>query len=115
MPGSATPARVTPLAEVPVPGPKLVEKPSATDGVDPILNQARQHASSGDLSRALHAYSHLIRRGKVLADVTTDLARLIKKYPREAQVWQTLGDALTRRGDADHAAQSYEQAQKLKQ
>jgi cytochrome c-type biogenesis protein CcmH/NrfG len=37
----------------------------------------------------------------------------VKKYPRDPQVWQTLGDALARAGNADHAAQSYERARQL--
>lgn len=113
-PVSGLTPQATPIAETPASGPMLIEQPISARSVDPILNQAREHVSSGDVSRALHAYNHLIRRGKAIDQVTADLARLIKKYPREAQVWQTLGDALTRSGDADHAAQSYEQAQKLK-
>ena len=89
-------------------------KPSS-NGADPILYQAREEAARGNLSRALHSYSHLIRRGKSLTDVRTDLARLVKNYPREGQVWQTLGDALALSGDPEHAAQCYEQARKLMQ
>ena len=57
----------------------------------------------------------MIRRGQLLNEVTSDLARLVKKYPREAQSWQFLGNALDRKGDFDHAAQSYDQANKLRQ
>jgi len=92
-----------------------VEKPSSVNGADPILLEARSASSQGDLPRAINAYHHMIRRGKLLDEVTTDLARLIKQYPREALIWQTLGDALTRSGDADHAALSYEQAHKPEQ
>jgi Flp pilus assembly protein TadD len=67
------------------------------------------------LSRALHAYSHLIRRDRAIREFLPDLAQLAKRYPRDPQVWQTLGDALTRAGQADRAAQSYERASKLKQ
>ena len=95
--------------------PASVEAASDSDGLDPVLHHAREDASHGDLPRALHAYNHMIRRGKLLEDVASDLARLIKQHPREAQIWQTLGDALTRSGDADHAALSYEQAHKLRQ
>ena len=95
--------------------PRPVEQSSAVDGADPLLLEARNASSQGDLPRALHAYHHMIRRGKLLEEVTSDLARLIKQHPREAQLWQTLGDALTRSGDADHAALSYEQVHKLRQ
>jgi peptide/nickel transport system permease protein len=95
--------------------PLSVGQKLALNGAASVLNTARDYAAREDISRALHAYSYLIRRGKSLDQVTADLARLTKRYPRDAQVWQTLGDALTRLGDADHAAQSYEQAQKLRQ
>ena len=88
---------------------------STPDGADPVLREARNALSHDDLARALHAYDHMIRRGQLLDEVTSDLARLVKKYPREAQIWKTLGNALARRGDSDHAAQSYEQARKLTQ
>ena len=86
-----------------------------TDGTNPILRAAREELSRGDLSRALHAYDHLIQRNRLIDEVLPDLAQLVKKYPHESQVWQTLGDALTRAGDTVHASQSYEQAQKLRQ
>jgi len=50
-----------------------------------------------------------------LDEVTSDLAWLVKKYPREAQIWQIVGNTLDRMGDADHAAQSYDQTSKLRQ
>jgi Flp pilus assembly protein TadD len=86
---------------------------ASPDGVDPILRTARQGLSQGDLPRALNAYKHLIRRNKSIEEFLSDLAQLVKKYPQNPQVWQTLGDALTRAGDADHAALSYERAEKL--
>jgi len=105
-----------PVSAIPVPAaPAAAERSSNVDGADPLLLEARNASSQGDLPRALHAYHHMIRRGKLLEEVTSDLARLIKQHPREAQIWQTLGDVLTRSGDADHAALSYEQAHKLRQ
>ena len=101
-----------PAADSPVPSIQTDHK-LPVNRAESVLSTARDYASHADLARALHSYNYLIRRGKSLEEVTADLARLIKKYPREAQVWQTLGDALTRSGDGDHAAQSYEQAQKL--
>jgi peptide/nickel transport system permease protein len=85
------------------------------DANDPILQTARQGLAQGDLPRALHAYKHLIRRNKSVDEFLPDLAQLVKTYPHDPQAWQTLGDALTRAGDADHAALSYERAEKLKQ
>ncbi|HEX2996308.1 MAG TPA: hypothetical protein VHP14_15895 [Anaerolineales bacterium] len=67
-----------------------------------------------DLPRALHAYQHLIQHNRVIGDLLPDLARLLKQFPRDPQVWQMLGDALARMGDLSHATKSYEQAQKLR-
>jgi len=92
-----------------------VKKNSSVNGDDPVLHSARDDASRGDLPRALHAYDYLIRHNRLIEQVLPDLAQLAKKYPRDPQVWQSLGDALTRAGQADHATQSYDQARKLKQ
>ena len=86
---------------------------SSMDGADPVLLAARDDLSNGDLPRALHAYNHLIRRNRALDELLPDLAQLVKQYPREPRVWQTLGDALKLAGNQDHAAQSYDRARKL--
>ena len=93
----------------------LSEKRSfAMNGTDPILLSARGRLSRGELSHALHAYNHLIQRGRQIDHVLADLARLVKAHPRDPQVWQTLGDALARAGRLEHANQSYEHARKLR-
>jgi cytochrome c-type biogenesis protein CcmH/NrfG len=84
-----------------------------SSGIDPILLAARNFVIHGELDKALHSYQHLIRRGRQINEVLADLAQLVKQYPRNPQVWQTLGDALSRSGDAAHAAQAYDQARKL--
>lgn len=89
--------------------------PAAADGVNMILRAAREELSRGDLSKALHAYCHLIQRNRLMDEVVPDLARLARAYPRDPDVWQALGDALTRAGDPASARKSYEQAEKLRQ
>lgn len=101
-----------------VPGESIPQRYSAENAEaahlsDPVLVTAREHLSRGDLARALHAYSHLIRRSRSLDEITPDLAQLIKSYPQDALLWQTLGDALTRSGNPDHAEKAYAQAEKL--
>jgi peptide/nickel transport system permease protein len=91
------------------------QKTAVTNGADPILVTARDYLSRGDLPQALHGYGFLIQRGRSMDEVLPDLACLAKSHPRDPQVWQTLGDALTRAGRLDHAKQSYEQARKLRQ
>jgi peptide/nickel transport system permease protein len=90
-----------------------VKNAASANGANPILLAARQELARGDLLRALHAYNHLIQRGRLIDEILPDLAQLVKKYPRDPQVWQTLGDALTRAGDSEHADQSYDRARKL--
>jgi hypothetical protein len=88
------------------------EKPFPTPAIDPILVAARANARQGELSKALHAYGYLIRRGRLVNQLLPDLAQLVQIYPRDPLVWQTLGDALASTGDLEHANQSYAQARK---
>jgi hypothetical protein len=90
-----------------------VRKAGSPNGADPVLGMAREGVSRGDLPRALHAYEHLIRHNRSIEAVLPDLAQLVKKFPRDPQVWRTLGDALACAGDAEHAAQSYDRARRL--
>jgi peptide/nickel transport system permease protein len=92
---------------------KPLRKPADPPGTDPVLLAARAALSQDDLPRALHAYNHLIQRNRLIDDILPDLAQLVKKFSRDPWVWQILGDALARNGDADHAAQAYEQAHKF--
>ncbi|HSB01012.1 MAG TPA: tetratricopeptide repeat protein, partial [Anaerolineales bacterium] len=80
---------------------------------DRVLSEARKNVADGDLPRALHAYNHLIQHNRLIDDILPELAQLVKKFSRDPQAWRTLGDALDRAGDVDHAAKSYEQARKL--
>ncbi len=93
--------------------PAPVTKISTSNGGNAVLLAAREEVSNGNIPLALHSYQHLIRRGKLLDEVVPDIAKLVKKSPRDPQAWQTLGDALARTGDVVHATQSYEQARRL--
>jgi peptide/nickel transport system permease protein len=84
-----------------------------SNGNQAVLLAARDELSRGNVSLAIHAYHHLIQRGRLMDEVLPDLAQLVQKYPREPQAWQALGDALAHAGDSMHATQSYEQARKL--
>jgi peptide/nickel transport system permease protein len=88
-------------------------KPDPSHASRSVLLTARDHISQGQLSQALHAYGHLIRHDRLVSDIIPDLAVLVKQHPQDPQVWQTLGDALSRAGDEVHAAQSYDKARKL--
>jgi peptide/nickel transport system permease protein len=111
-PSSAEESVVSTVSQA-VPAEPEVKQPRTSEGIDPVLCLAREDLVREDLPRALHAYHHLIRRNRSIDEVLTDLAQLVRKFPRDVQVWQMLGDALTRAGRADHAAQSYAQARSL--
>lgn len=94
--------------------PTISGKPgSYPNDKDPVLLAARSYVSLADLPLALHSFQHLIRRGRQIEEILPDLAAMANKYPRDPQVWQTLGDALCQAGDEVHAAQSYDRAREL--
>ena len=94
---------------------QVVPTESAVNGTDPILRTAREDLARGEVARALHGYSHLIRRSRLVEEILPDLARLVKQHPHDPHAWQTLGDALSRAGRLEHAHQAYERAHKLRQ
>jgi peptide/nickel transport system permease protein len=110
-----TTARAAPLNGERAMRSERIEKSSSSNASERILRMARDELSRGDLDRALNAYNHLIERELFIEEILPELARLAKSYPRDARVWQTLGDALTRAGRVDHASQSYERAETLRQ
>ncbi len=90
------------------------KQPVSNDGIDPILCEARKNVLNDDMPRALHCYHHLIQRGRSIDLILPDLANMVKQYPRDPQIWQTLGNVLTRIGDVPHANQCYERAERLR-
>ena len=83
-------------------------------GPDPVLAIARKSVDQKDFESAIHAYRHLINRGREPDDVILDLARLVKEHPDEPSFWQTLGDALANGGEIKDAVRAYEQASKIR-
>lgn len=80
---------------------------------NPVLATARNAVGHRDLDGALRAYSHLIDRNREIDHVIRDLAQVARNFPDESQVWQVLGDALTRNGEAEDAQHAYAWAQKI--
>lgn len=80
---------------------------------NPVLATARDAIGHKDLEGALHAYLHLINRGRYLTDVIRDLAQIARRYPHEPQVWQVLGDALSGNGETEDAQRAYGRAKSL--
>jgi hypothetical protein len=80
---------------------------------NPVLAGARNAIGHRDLESALHAYVHLIDRGRYMNDVIRDLAQIARKFPGEPQVWLVLGDALIRNGESEAAQRAYSRAKSL--
>jgi hypothetical protein len=64
----------------------------------------------GKLYKGLDAYSFLAYRARCLDVVIRDLTALARLYPREPQLWKTLGDALVSSGNQSYADKAYAQA-----
>jgi tetratricopeptide (TPR) repeat protein len=81
--------------------------------VDPSLASAREALSHGKIPDALHAYGNLIRKGKLLEDVTFDLKEALYRFPVAVSIWQVLGDAYMRANRLQDALDAYTKAEEL--
>lgn len=81
--------------------------------VDPNLAFARDAMSHGKIPDALQAYGTLIRKGKLLEDITFDLKEALYRFPVEVSIWQALGDAYMRANRLQDALDAYTKAEEL--
>lgn len=81
--------------------------------IDPNLAFARDAMSHGKIPDALQTYSALIRKGKLLEDITFDLKEALYRFPVEVSIWQTLGDAYMRANRLQDALDAYTKAEEL--
>ncbi len=81
--------------------------------VDPNLASARDAMSHGKIPDALQAYGNLIRKGKLLEEITFDLKEALYRFPVEVSIWQTLGDAYMRANRLQDALDAYTKAEEL--
>lgn len=75
-----------------------------------ILQTARDAVLNGNLSKALEAYSFLVKRCRLLDVVIKDLTALARLFPHEPQLWRILGDALAASGNQSYADKAYVQS-----
>ena len=80
---------------------------------DAGLDQARELLTHAKIPDALQAYSALIRKGKMLEDITFDLKEALYRFPVEVSIWQTLGDAYMRANRLQDALDAYTKAEEL--
>ncbi|RJP47640.1 MAG: hypothetical protein C4583_15925, partial [Anaerolineaceae bacterium] len=81
--------------------------------VDPNLASARDAMSHGKIPDALQVYGNLIRKGKLLEDITFDLKEALYRFPVEVSIWQALGDAYMRANRLQDALDAYTKAEEL--
>jgi hypothetical protein len=83
--------------------------------VHPLLQVARDAVAEQNIDQAVHAYSHLLKRHKLVNEIRQDLVQIVRQFPRHAIVWTLLGDALAQEGNQEFANKAYEQARHLTQ
>jgi hypothetical protein len=122
----SVPVPVAPAPPSQPPRPQPAPKPSERSVVDPFaaerahlkenprdydawLSLARDLWQTGDRSAALTAYTRLIRAGKSLDTVTTELEEYAEKWP-DVATRRVLGDAYMKSGKLDRALALYREA-----
>jgi tetratricopeptide (TPR) repeat protein len=81
--------------------------------IDPNLAAARDAMLHGKIPDALQIYGNLIRKGKLLEDISFDLKEALYRFPVEVSIWQALGDAYMRANRLQDALDAYTKAEEL--
>ena len=79
----------------------------------PVLTQAQNELTRGNITGALENYGKLIKKGKMLDEVIFDLREALYSYPVDVTILQTLGDAYMRANRLQDALDSYTKAEEL--
>ena len=77
------------------------------------LANAQAELGRGNISTALGVYDKLIRKGKFLEEIISDLREALYRYPVEVSIWQALGDAYMRGNRLQEALDAYTKAEEL--
>ncbi len=90
-------------------------KPKKAEGQSGVglLSQAKSELDRGDIPEALLHYGKLIKRGKNLEEIISDLSESLYRYPVEVNIWQALGDAYMRANRLKEALDAYNKAEEL--
>jgi tetratricopeptide (TPR) repeat protein len=83
------------------------------DKDDETLAGAQAALGSDALGDAMKEYDKLIKKGCLLDEVLHDLLAAIDRFPVDAIVWQTLGDAYMRANRLQDALDAYTKAEEL--
>ncbi len=98
-PAIPVPVRVIPTPEVDLP-------PDAQER----LNQARTARDKGDIDESVRVYESLVSQGVFLDKVIEDIQQTLKTHPTQYQLYQLMGDAMTRDGRLQSALNAYREA-----
>jgi tetratricopeptide (TPR) repeat protein len=96
-----------------------ISKPVKTRKIKPPedisaqLQEAKNLLKKNKLSEALKLYKKLIRKGKNINELLSDIKKALKKYPLNVELWQTLGDIYMRDDRLQDAMDSYTRAEDL--
>ncbi|MFH1635136.1 MAG: helix-hairpin-helix domain-containing protein, partial [Chloroflexota bacterium] len=75
--------------------------------------EAQNLLAHGDIDSAIKKYGQLIKKGKRLDDIITDLDQAIYRHPMDISILQALGDAYMRAGQLQDALDVYSKAEEL--
>jgi cytochrome c-type biogenesis protein CcmH/NrfG len=82
-------------------------KAKASKGKE-FLDRARAQLAAGDLAKAAKEYGSVIKRRYELDQVIEELRMAAEHFPREAALWQALGDAYMRDERTTEAIAAYQ-------
>jgi tetratricopeptide (TPR) repeat protein len=83
------------------------------EGDRATYEQAQIDLQRGNLAEATAGYARLIKRGKMLDEVISDLREGTYRYPMDVVIWMTLGDAYKRANRLQEALDAYTKGEEL--
>lgn len=92
---------------------EVVVEPAPTPSTSPDLQVAWESINSGEIDTAVDQYSQIIKSDEHLEEVIRDLQEALSKYPVDASLYQTLGDAYLRADMLQEALDAYHRAEDL--
>jgi competence ComEA-like helix-hairpin-helix protein len=79
----------------------------------PEIQEAWNNISDGNIDAAVDQYNELINRDENLDEIIRDLQEALGKYPQDAALYQSLGDAFMRADMLQEALDAYNRAEDL--
>jgi competence ComEA-like helix-hairpin-helix protein len=79
----------------------------------PELQDAWNSINEGEIDKAVNQYTQLINRDELLDEVIRDLQEALGKYPHDASLYQSLGDAYMHSDMLQEALDAYNRAEDL--